>query len=200
MELMLLKKTFLLLLFATLVTSSQINSTEFTKVNGRLQISFLRQIEAGSGIFEDYKVIDNKVYLLDNPEPIALSTDQTALVCFSFVHDWLMKKYPALADSIDKNPRCENKSSLSPFSNPFIHKFTSDFMVETDNPKTDDVVLYYSIYDGRTRYNHIGIMTSESEVMSKWGLAFKNVFIHRISSVPINYGPYVKFYTLREYK
>ncbi len=196
-----MKSLFIIVLWSLSFHLSAIPPDVIKKQDGRLRISGSGQ--AGSGVYGDYNIIDNTVYYGDQKERVALCTNETAKVCFSFVSQWLRSQYPKLAEFIDKKsyPRFSHSGHLSPF----ISKFTNEFMQEVEDPEPNDIIIYYDTYNER-HYdthnkrnidNHFGIMISKDTVRSKWGIVFDNVFDHTISNVPKSYGPYLKFYRLK---
>ncbi len=75
-------------------------------------------------------------------------------------------------------------------------------IVET--PDADDLIIYFKkTYAGGASPNHVGVMISKTMVRSHWGFGWKedHVLDHEIDNVPMNYGPYVRYYRLKpEYK
>ncbi len=140
-----------------------------------------------------YEIKDDKLYLKSQNgtlEEIGKFTGEDSYMCYAYVAAFLKNKYTSLS----------NFAGLHPFD--FIELFIGDFMEEVEEPQKDDIVAYYGwagSYMNNWKFNHVGIMASPNMVKAKWGMAFDGkVLEHKLKAVPSSYGPYLKFYRLKD--
>lgn len=145
---------------------------------------------------EVYEIKDDKLYLKSQNEAleeIGKFTGEMSAVCHEYVIDFLKSKYPLL-----------NLNGLPGVSRPFvfIESFIDNFMEEVGEPQKDDIVTYYGYggaYINDWRLNHVGVMASHNMVRAKWGNCLRGkVLEHKLETVVSGYGPYLKFYRLKD--
>ncbi len=69
------------------------------------------------------------------------------------------------------------------------------YFKETNKPRTNDLVVYSDDqHDSHT--NHIGIVLDNGLIESKWGSS-SEIVVHQLFSVPLGYGDYARFFTLK---
>lgn len=69
------------------------------------------------------------------------------------------------------------------------------YFKETNKPRVNDLVVYSNDqHDSHT--NHIGIVLDKGLIESKWGSS-SEIVVHRLFSVPLSYGDYARFFTLK---
>jgi hypothetical protein len=88
----------------------------------------------------------------------------------------------------------------SPHFVPYKNHFLSlpiKYHTEVKLPEEGDFAIYIS---GSSRFGlefeHIGTITAEGKVRSKWGRG--NIYLHSIGSVPVEYGETVRFFRKSE--
>jgi hypothetical protein len=140
-----------------------------------------------------YEIKDDKLYLKsqnETLEEIGKFTGEKSAVCHAYVGAFLKSKYTSLS----------NFEGLDPFNS--IELFIGDFMEEVEEPQKEDIVTYYGYggaYNNDWRLNHVGIMASHNIVRAKWGECLGGkVLEHKLETVVSGYGPYLKFYRLKD--
>lgn len=143
---------------------------------------------------EVYEIKDDKLYLKSkdkNLEEIATFTDEKSSLCFAYVLNFLKTKYPLLSKNVHGKGLCSS----------CITAFIEDFMEEVQEPQKDDIVTYYGFvgsYFDCWKFNHVAVMISDNMVRAKWGSNFAcQVVEHKLKIVVGSYGPYLKFYRLK---
>lgn len=144
-----------------------------------------------------YEIKDDKLYLKSQNEAleeIGKFTGETSEVCYVYVAAFLKNKYPLLSNL--------EELAGEGFRFDFIKFFIDNFMEEVEEPQKEDIVTYYGyggVYNNCWRLNHVGIMASHNMVRAKWGdLLHGKVLEHKLETVVSGYGPYLKFYRLKD--
>lgn len=203
---MIINKNSLSLLFAILystqlagMNNDQLKKTDlgFEMQNFMERTIIARNYSVGYCEFKE-----TQLYFIENPEnSIPLFTQGPLLknqgCCVTWAAKYLDTTYPDLTDVIARKkypPFSYSGDGFTP-----IFKFIDEFMIETDYPSENDIVIYYEWKNTRLGPLHVGIMHSENTVKSCWGWEGKGICLHRVEQVPIIYGRYVKFYTLKSW-
>lgn len=69
------------------------------------------------------------------------------------------------------------------------------YFKRTNDPKKNDLVVYYTKEKHVKNIAHIGIFIDQDHVESKWGR--KHIIVHKLFHVPFRYGNFVQYYTLK---
>lgn len=144
-----------------------------------------------------YKIKDDRLCLKlpnGNLEEIAKFTDEISVACYEYVAIFLKNKYSSLLNF---------KSSPKGMSSNFIELFINEFMEKVEEPQKDDIVTYFYygyVGTGNSEFclNHVAVMVAPDMVRAKWGQGlYGKVLEHKLEIVVQGYGPYLKFYRLK---